>query len=475
MDNGFVLSMSNDLDAVVIGAGAAGLIAAAALGRAGLAVKMLEARDRIGGRIFTLHDSKCSAPVELGAEFIHGRPPEIWELLKQRKIRTTEVNGDHWCVRNGQLSTCDFFSDVEKILRKMDGRKRDQSFRDFLNKCCTSSNDSPRLREAKEWATGYVSGFNAADPALVGVHWLLKGMRAEEKIEGDRIFRAQHGYANLLQILEQQLNDLNIAVQKSTPVERIRWRAGNVEIKTRGQTGMETVSAKRVLITIPLGVLQAGIQTTGYDQGGAVRFDPDLPVPKQKAINNVMMGKVIRVTLRFHQRFWEDLPKVRVNAKTMRGMSFLFSHDDWFPTWWTMSPESLPFLIGWAPFRCAERLSGQSKSFIVEQALNALHRLMGVSVRELETLFEEAFCHDWQNDPFSRGAYSYGRVGGDGAEQALARPIKNTLFFAGEATDFAGLNGTVHAAMASGKRAANEMIKAAASDGKRARGRPTRK
>jgi len=444
--------MSKDSDAIVIGAGAAGITASIELARAGLAVTILEARDRIGGRIFTLLDPECKTPVEFGAEFIHGRPPEIWNLLNRWKIRITEVDGDTWCVNDGQLGRCDFFSEVDQILEKMDDRKPDQSFLEFLEECCRKSNLGPPQEEAKKWALSYVSGFNAADPTRVGVHWLVKGMRAEGKIEGQRAFRAEHGYADLIDIFQQQLNDTGVAVQKNTVVENIQWQPGRVQIVVRGPKGTTTFSGSHVLITVPLGVLQARL-----DENGAIRFIPELPEEKQNAINNVVMGKVIRVTLRFRGRFWKDLPRMRKKSgKTMDGMSFLLSHDDRFPTWWTH--EKQPLLTGWAPFHCAERLSGQSVTFVVETALQTLHRLLGVSVQELETLFEQAYCHDWQSDPFSRGAYSYGKVGGDGMEEALGRPIENTLFFAGEATDADGHNGTVHGAIASGERAAAEML-----------------
>jgi monoamine oxidase len=368
-------------------------------------------------------------------------------------------------VTNGTPGLCDFFSEVDKILQKMNDGEPDRSFLEFLDECCpvSNSNNDARLREAREWALGYVTGFNAADPALVGVHWLVKGMRAEEKIEGDRAFRAPHGYADLLDIFQQQLDDVRVSVQKNTVVDAIRWHPGEAEISTRSQNGADSFSAPRVLITVPLGVLQARSV-----ESGAIKFDPELPGEKQHAIQNVMMGKVIRVTLRFRDRFWQDLPKSHhKNSRTMDGMSFLFSHDEWFPTWWTMSPEKLPFLTGWAPAQCAERLSGQGKAFVVEQALQALRRLLGVSTQELQGLFEDAYCHDWQNDPFSRGAYSYGKVGGDGLEAVLAEPLSNTLFFAGEATDLGGHNGTVHGAIASGQRAAGEIIRAAESETRR--------
>jgi monoamine oxidase len=178
------------------------------------------------------------------------------------------------------------------------------------------------------------------------------------------------------------------------------------------------------------------------------------------------MGKVIRVTLRFRERFWKDLPQVDHASrgkvrKKMDAMSFLFSDDDWFPTWWTMAPDKPPFLVGWAPFHCAERLSGRNESFVVEKSIRTLHRLLGVSVAELDSLLEHAYLHDWQSDPFSRGAYSYGKAGAEDAQEALAAPISDTLFFAGEATDIDGHNGTVHGAIASGRRAAAEILRAA--------------
>jgi monoamine oxidase len=329
--------MSHQPEVIVIGAGASGLSAAITLADAGLSVTVLEARDRIGGRMFTLLDPKLHAPIELGAEFIHGRPPEILDLFKNRHVRLREVDGDNWCVEEGRNAPCDFFADVDKILQKMnrfdsnEGRSEDQSFADFLKQYSSRLKDTPRLRRAKQWASGYVSGFNAADPALVGVKWLLQGMRAEEQIEGDRSFRAEHGYSDLLEIFRQQLQDRGIVVQRSTAVESIRWHAGQVNIVATHPNGTIKLSTSRVLITVPLGVLQAR-----SDDKGSIQFTPELPKRKQNAIRNIAMGKVIRVTLRFRERFWKHLPQLPAKtSNSMDGMSFLFSHDDWFPTWWT--------------------------------------------------------------------------------------------------------------------------------------------
>jgi monoamine oxidase len=175
-------------------------------------------------------------------------------------------------------------------------------------------------------------------------------------------------------------------------------------------------------------------------------------------MDKLIMGKVIRVILRFRRRFWDDISPRSQPSKTLAGMSFLFSDDQWFPTWWTAMPEKLSIITGWAPADSAERLSGNSRSFVIDHALQTLGTLLDLKAAELAALLENAYFHDWQNDPFSRGAYSYGAVGADGAQQALGSPINSTLFFAGEATDITGHNGTVHGAIASGHRAAHEIL-----------------
>jgi monoamine oxidase len=438
--------MSHDPDVIIVGAGAAGLRAALDLARAGMQVSILEARDRIGGRIFTKHDLVCNAPVELGAEFVHGCPSEIWDLLRKHKLRAHELEGETWCYQDGALSQCDVFSDVDELLERMDDRSPDQSFSEFLEKCCTGMQDS-KLQDAREWARSYVIGFHAADPRLISVHSLVKGIRADEEIDGDRAFRIRGGYAALIDVFRKQVHDTGVDIRLNTLVRSVDWNHGLVEMIGEDVNGSITTSAPRVLITVPLPVLQ----------DGNVRFSPELPPEKIDALKKLEMGKVIRVTLRFRERFWENVQPPR-SAKSRSNLSFLVSHEEWFPTWWTMLPEKLPLITGWAPFRHAERLSGRSQDFIADKAMQALSRLLSISRKDLESLLEELYCHDWQNDPFSLGAYSYVKVGGDRAQEALAAPLGTTLYFAGEATDISGHHGTVHGAIASGKRAAREIL-----------------
>src|SRR5215468_3924063 len=369
--------MSSSPAVIVSGAGVAGLAAACQLGRAGFALHILEARDRIGGRVLTHIDAGCECPIEFGAEFIHGKPAEIWELLRKANADITEVEGEAWCVEEGRLTPCGFWDGVENVLEQMSDRTADESFADFLERCCRSLKTQASQR-AKQHAVGYVSGFNAADPALVGVHWLVQGMRAEQKIQGDRAFRARHGYRDLLDVFQQELRNYNIAVQLATVVEQVRWNAGSVEVKIRDHKGESILEAPRVLITLPLSLLKAPV-----GQPGVMEFVPELPSEKKIALDRLEMGKVIRVTLRFRERFWESI-KPAGARKSLSEMSFLLTQDDWFPTWWTAHPEKWPIITGWAPFRAGERLSGKNRSFVEDRALRTLSGLLRVTQSELE-------------------------------------------------------------------------------------------
>jgi monoamine oxidase len=439
--------MTNSFDVIVVGAGAAGLAAACMLSSAGVSVRILEARGRIGGRIFTQTDSELGVPVELGAEFIHGRPPEIWDVLPRGGIAVVEVSGDNWCSKDAQVSPCDFFSEVDEILGRMNMSEPDESFESFLRRCCPD-----KSTESKEHALSYVSGFNAADPARVGVHWLVQEMWAEEEVDGQRAFRPRTGYASVVEIFHQQLKLANVDIQLNTVVHSIGWSEDSVEISAAGPQGSINLRAERVLLTVPVGVLQ-----TPTPDVGALEFRPALPEWKLQAIQRIAMGKVIRVVLRFKERFWEGI-SAKSSSKSLRSMSFLFSQDQWFPTWWTRMPERSPLITGWAPFRSAERLSGQGRDFVIAQSLQTLSTLLRTPKVKLEELLQAAYWHDWQVDPFSRGAYSYGTAGAASAPEVLGTPVDNTLFFAGEATN-GRHGGTVHGAIASGYRAASEIMK----------------
>ncbi|HET7893783.1 MAG TPA: NAD(P)/FAD-dependent oxidoreductase [Candidatus Sulfotelmatobacter sp.] len=440
---------SDHADVIVIGAGIAGLVAASELAESGLSVVILEARDRVGGRIYTLNDLEQQFPVELGAEFIHGRPPEILDMLRHDDIPISEVDGDNFCVQNGKLSSCDFFSEVDEILQRMNDKEPDESFSAFLQRCWPHA-----PQEIKDHALAYVAGFNAADPAEVSVHWLFHQMKAEEKIEADRAFRAQGGYAPLLELFQKRVINAGVNVCTNTVVKRICWRAGGVSIDATRDEQTFSLHANRVLVTVPVGVLQAR-----PGDAGAIEFSPALPPDKLNSISGMQMGKVMRVVLHFKERFWDRVQTSNGRSHTLSKMSFLFSQDEFFPTWWTSMPDRSPVITGWAPWQSAEKVRSAAEP-VVTRALHTLGGLLRVNREVLERLLEIAYFHDWQADPFSRGAYSYVKAGSANAPAILSRPVDDALFFAGEASDTSGNNGTVHGAIASARRAVQDITKA---------------
>jgi monoamine oxidase len=388
--------------------------------------------------------------IELGAEFVHGLAPEIWLPVHEHSLKATEVDGDMWCSMDGKLERCNFFAKADEILSAMDDdfaddKRADESFLDFLARRFPAKDHE----EAKQWATGYVSGFNAADPGLVSARWLVRGRRADEQIEGERAFHVAGGYQGLIDIVLRELKDRNVEIRLNTIVTNIKWKSSVVEILANGPQVETSFSAPRALVTLPLGVLQSA---------GFVRFEPELPQQKREALEKLAMGKVVRVILCFRERFWQDL-RGSSESRSLADLSFLFSRDEFFPTWWTQMPETVPVITGWAPAKSAEKLAGMSKNEVIDKAIQSLSSLLLIDKSMVRAQLQTAYFHDWDSDPFSQGAYSYVKVGGEGCQRTLGSPISDTLFFAGEATDTSGHNGTVHGAVASGQRAAREILK----------------
>ncbi len=449
-----------EYDVAIIGAGAAGLAAASTLCSRGLNVCVLEARDRIGGRIYTHHDPATEVPIELGAEFVHGHPRETLNLVRQSGVFTEPVQGERWCFDEGRLHACEFLNnEFDQVLGKLPqpGSGPDQSFADFLHSLSGLS------AETRKHVCGYIEGFEAAYPDRISAQALARENQASDQIEGYRSFRILNGYGALLSTLTP-VESADFPIRLNTTVRRVNWRRGGVEITAQDASGEVHVRARTAIVTLPLAVLQVNAGETG-----AVVFVPELK-SKQNALDLLEMGPVIRVVLRFRERFWE---RIEADSKTgkesLSEMSFLHSDDPVFPTWWTTMPRKTPILTAWSAGPHCSTLASQDQQAIVSRALDTLSRLTHMDRAELDRLLEAHYLHDWQADPFSRGAYSWAKVGGVGAAAELARPLDFTLFFAGEATDSNGHTGTVHGALESGYRAAQEVLLAL---GKVARSEP---
>lgn len=438
----------DEADVLVIGAGAAGLAAARDLSGASLGVRVLEARGRIGGRVHTIHEPALPVPVELGAEFIHGEPRETWELVERARLLACEVPRRQWQLRGGELQTSgEFLAGVETVFEQLKrGGGRDRTFDEFLAEHCEDE-------RACEAARLYVEGFHAAHSERAGTRGLLKAEEASDRVNGHRQFRILSGYGRVVELLRDEFEQSGGEVCLDTAVTELRWRRGGVELSARTGGGESVVHrASRAVVTLPLGLLQK------QDGEGVVRFAPELP-DKRDAAKRLEVGHVARVTLRFRERFWEGLRLTSVDGKqSLSEMVFLHSPETALPVWWTALPVRAPVLVGWAGGAAADGVACKGNDFVIESALESLTRSLGAARSDVEGQLEAAYTHDWQVDPFSRGAYSYMPVGGLEAQKDLARPVEGTLFFAGEATNTDGHNATVHGAIATGHRAARELI-----------------
>ncbi len=436
------MATSDSWDVLIVGAGVAGLTAAADLAAKGRSVLILEARDHVGGRVWTRHEPEIASPIELGAEFIHGQIAETFGLLNEVGKAALETEGDRWTLLNGKLErrSDDLFEQIQAGLKKFaDSGRDDVSFDAFLD-------DAERYglsKDACKVARGSVQGFDAADPARVSTLSI-----AEEWGEGGMLdaptFRPAGGYSSILKALAGALERQQVRLQLQTVVQSIQWNPGSVELQGECFAKPFHARAPKAIIAVPLGVLQAEA-----DSPGAVVFTPTLQ-EKRAALQGLASGAVLKVVLRFRTAFWEEL-----QGGKYRNAGFFFSPDAVFPTFWTTLPLHVPLLNAWVGGPKAAALCNLPTDAIVREALKCAGELFGLEPNGFE--LEAAYVHNWMTDPFFRGAYSYVTVAGREARRTLAAPVQDTLFFAGEATDTTSEGGTVAGALHSGARAAREV------------------
>jgi monoamine oxidase len=415
------------VDVVIIGAGVAGLAAAGVLTRAGKSVLCLEARNRIGGRILTVHDPLSPAAIELGAEFIHGRPPALWNLIRDHNLLAYEHGAEAWHLHNGHAEKENQVGQVaDRVLSKMakSHRKKDETFENYLH-------HSQQPSRAVAWARLQIEGFNAAPPDRVGAAALTRDADAAEKIEADRMYRLTAGYEAVPAALLRQIPDHGSVLRLNTIVRAVDWRRGHAIVRHRESA----TNCKSVIVTVPLGVLKS-------NEG--IIFNPE-PRPILRAAAALEMGHVDRLTFRFREPFWDEKGKFKKAA-------FLISNDSPFMTWWTSYPVIAPILTAWSAGSRADGLGERTAEALADQALASLARMLR---RRIPTP-DAVYFHDWQTDPFSRGAYSYVPAGA--TRTALSKPVEGTLFFAGEAASRTGRGGTVDGAIESGIRAAEAIL-----------------
>jgi len=397
-------------DVIVIGAGAAGLAAAARLTEGGCSVLVLEARDRVGGRIHTRYEAGLAAPVELGAEYIHGFAPVNVGWLARGGASPIEAPDTHWRLEGGSLNNRDsyFFHVHEVITRNAERVTHDMSVDYFFNSLLKDELSA----DEREYARMMAEGFDAADTKRASAKAIVEEWTGE-MITNAPQSRPDKGYEPLLQALLTAIPADKGRVLLQTVVREVRWSRGSVEVR-----------AESLGHTLEM---------------------------KASALAGLISGPVIKLSLRFRDAFWEHLDNARY-----RDGAFFHAPKCRFPTIWSAVPRRAPLLQAWAGGPRAESLGSASHPELVRHALDTVEALFGKEVDAAGRL-DATYAHDWQRDPLARGAYSYVAVGGGRAREDLAAPVDDTLFFAGEATDEEE-PATVTGALQSGERAAREIL-----------------
>jgi monoamine oxidase len=416
-------------DVIIVGAGAAGLMAAKELSVAGKKVLVLEARDRIGGRIFPLSEKEFGYEAAGGAEFVHGEAPLTYSIL--REIGTTFINPtEWWSVRDGEpMPLAERISPHNEALeQKLRELEEDVSVSEFLEK------NFPKAQHEALWdfVTRWTEGYDAADIARASTF----NLREEMLNEGSWMqMSIQEGYGPMIRHLKQQAEDAGAVFIFNAEVASIDHGTG-VTAKIKDGS---THEAAKIIVTVPLPLISA------------ITFTPAIP-EKFDAVSKMGYGAVIKMHLRFKTKWWTG-----VREQVFERLFFMLSNEE-VPTWWTQYPHERPVLTGWLPGPQAVEVSKLSDEEIKEKALQSLSKIFSISVEEVHEQLANYHIENWPADPYARGVYSYLTPTSEQGITELKTPVADAIYFAGEAITSGHDAGTVEAALVSGKETAEIIL-----------------
>jgi monoamine oxidase len=416
---------------IVVGAGAAGLMAARELARAGRRVTVLEARDRCGGRIHPLSEREFGYRADAGAEFIHGEAPVTYRLLAEAGLTALPIQGTRWHVENGAFSRDDpadrQMSRLHEVLARL---TEDLTVTALLDRHFSGA-EFAALRES---VLGMVQGYDAADPDRASVFALR-----DEWMGGDRGTQARilGGYGAMVDFLVADCRARGVAFRFQAVVSAIESAdEGTIVRCVDGSAHRADVA----ILTVPLPLLQT------------IALPPALQ--RQVAAADIGFGNVIKLLLRFRTRWWTAM-----NARDLADLLFVLS-DAAVPVWWTQYPSDHPVLTGWLGGPATGAYAELDADALIETGLVALAGMFGTPTDVLRSELVAAHAANWGNDPFARGAYSYATLDTRRAQDELTRWHGVPVLISGEALYRGRDMGTVEAALASGLKTAQTVITA---------------
>ena len=422
-------------DVIIIGAGAAGLMAAYELSKAGKQVVVLEARDRTGGRMHTLNDDLHT---ELGAEFVHGNLPVTLQLLKEASIESIPASGEMWHSRDGKFSkNAEQFEHWDLLMGKLNQLEKDISIGDFLQQ----EFGDEKYASLRAWVTRFVSGYDTADPFKASAFALRREWQSEDD---DTQHRVKGGYGTMIDHLVNASQQNGAEFYLNTIAKHIHWTHGQVEVITSDN---ESFKAKQLIIALPLGVLKAG-----PSEEAAITISPSVGMCTE-AISQIGFGVVVKVLLQFKTAFWEDQS---ITGVDLSHMGFILSGEA-IPTWWTQHPSASTLLTGWLGGPPAERKKGMSDDELLEEGLQSLSRIFNIGIDKLKNDLVDSHVINWTTDPFTLGSYAYDTLESAEARKVLNTPIDHTIYFTGEYLYDGPAMGTVEAALTSGSETARKI------------------
>lgn len=408
-------------DVIVVGAGAAGLMAARDLSRAGKKVLILEARNRIGGRIYPLPIDEFGYEAMGGAEFVHGPAPVTTELVAVAGL-TMQHPTEWWSVRDGEPALANTPSIHKAPLEaKLKELKEDMTVMRFLD----AYFPSPSNDDLREFVLGWVEGYDAGDPEKSSAF----SVRDELVLaEGWQQRNLKEGYGALVRFLADDIRAHGGTIMLNDEVHSVDFFGSRVRV----QTTNSMYEADAAVVTVPLPLVSR------------IEFNPALP-KKMAAASRIGFGSVIKILIRFRSKWWGG-----VREKKFENLFFMFSREE-IPTWWTQYPEQHTTLTGWVAGPRAHRLHTKTREELEMLALTSLSNIFGVSLDFLRAEILAFEAVDWGNDAYAHGAYSYPTPDTPDAMSELASPELGKVYFAGEALATGEGQATVEGALASGR------------------------